>query len=240
MIKLFTTIFLFCIAASLTSREEWLSFKNETILNMKHVPGWCSTEKAHIMMDVIKENKCQFCVELGVFSGMSLFPIAKALQYNRSGKVYAIDAWDRSEALKSFSSPNDPNYIWWGSLDYDDFFKQTLDLIQRNKLRRFCKIIKRSTIDAACLFADESIDFIHLDGNHNAEVAFQDLIHYFPKVKDGGYILLNDANWISMNSSVVFLLENTNIISHFSPSATFLLFRKSNQRLKSSSVLFNK
>jgi hypothetical protein len=231
-------IFLFCITTSLFAQDAWVSFKNETVLEMNTIPGWCSSEKALLMMDVIKENKCQYCVEVGVFSGMSLFPIAKALQYNGSGKVFAIDAWDPFEAIKGFSS-SDPNYVWWSQLDFNYFYRQTLTLINKNKLNKFCNIIKQPSHNAACLFVDETIDFIHLDGNHNEEFAFQDVIDYFPKVKDSGYILLNDPNWFSMKRSLVFLLERADLVSLFSPSATYFLFRKNNQRAENANILFS-
>jgi hypothetical protein len=82
------------------------------------------------------------------------------------------------------------------------------------------------------------IDFIHLDGNHNEEFAFQDITDYFPKIKDGGYILLNDPNWFSMKRSLVFLLERADLVSSFSPSATYFLFRKNNQRAQNANILF--
>lgn len=236
--KISICIFLLCITTSLFSQDAWMSFKNATVSEMKTVPGWCSTEKALLMMDIIKENKCQCCVEIGVFSGMSLLPMAKALQYNRSGKVFALDAWNPLEAIKGFSS-SDPNYLWWSQLDFNYFYKQTLLLIYKNGLNKFCSIIKQPSQDATCLFADETIDFIHLDGNHNEEFSFQDVTNYFPKVKDGGYILLNDPNWLSMRLSLVFLLERADLISPFSSSATYFLFRKSNQRMQNANVLFN-
>lgn len=230
--------FLICITTSLCAQDPWIAFKNETVLEMNTIAGWCSSEKALLIMDLIKENKCQHCIEIGVFSGMSLFPIAKALQYNGSGKVSAIDAWDPLEAIKGFGS-SDPNYEWWSKLDFNYFYGQTLTLISKNKLNTFCHIIKQSSQNAACLFDNETIDFIHLDGNHNEDFAFQDIIDYFPKIKDGGYILLNDPNWFSMKRSLVFLLERAELISHFSPSATYFLFRKNKQRAENANILFN-
>jgi hypothetical protein len=190
------------------------------------------------MMDVIHENKCQCCIEIGVFSGMSLFPIAKALKYNKAGNVYGIDAWDPLEAVKGFSA-SDPNYIWWSTLDLDGFYKNTLKLIKQSKLTKFCFLIKQSSQNAVSLFVDESVDFLHLDGNHNEEYAYQDVIDYFPKVKDGGYILLNDPNWLSMMRSLVFLLERADSVSPYTSSATYLLFRKNKERMQNAELLLN-
>lgn len=232
------SIFLVYSAVSLFAQDSWVSFKNETIATMNTVPGWCSTEKAFLIMDVIKKNKCSCCVEIGVFSGRSLLPIAKALQHNGNGKVFAIDAWDVSEAIKGFND-SDPNCIWWSQLNFNHFYEETVHLVKKNKLNEFCVIIKQSSQNAVYLFAHETIDFIHLDGNHNEDVALQDITNYFEKVKNGGYILLNDPNWFSMKSSLVFLLERADLVSSFSPSATYFLFRKNNQRWQNANVLFN-
>ncbi len=213
----------------------WLSFKNETVSTMSTIPGWCSKGKAFLIMDIIKENKCQNCVEIGVFAGMSLFPIIKALHYNGGGKVFAIDAWNAHEATKGFSK-SDPNYKWWNELDYDSFYQQTIKLINQNKLSKYCSVIKQPFKTAINLFADETIDFIHFDGNHNEEEAFQDVITYFSKVKNDGYILLNDSNWLSMKKALTFLLERTELISSSSPSATYVLLRKDEQKVKAANA----
>jgi hypothetical protein len=230
---LFSLLF---INTVLLAQDPWESFKKETVLEMAAIPGWCSEEKALLMMDIIKENKCQHCIEIGVFSGRSLFPIAKALQYNRSGLVYAIDAWDADEATKGFRT-TDPNFVWWNSLDFKHFYDQTLTLISNSNLRKYCSIIKNPSQNALLLFSDATIDFIHFDGNHNESFAYEDVAHYFPKVRDGGYILLNDPNWYCMTRALVFLLERAEIISPYSPSAPYFLFRKEKNRLENANKL---
>lgn len=232
-------LMVFSIAGFISAQDEWVSFKNETILKMGSIQGWCSKEKALLIMDLIKESKSQRCLEIGVFSGMSLFPIARALKYNGSGKVFAVDAWDPHEATKGFGT-SDPNYVWWSQLNFENLFKQTIGIIKKNKLSEFCHVVKKPSQEVVNNFVDESIDFIHFDGNHNEEFAFQDVVSYFPKVIDGGYILLNDPNWFSMRRALVFLLERTDLISDFTPSATYFLFRKNKQREQDADVFFEK
>lgn len=40
--------------------------------------------------------------------------------------------------------------------------------------------------EAAPLFADESLDFVYIDGNHSFEAVTQDLALWYPKVRPGG------------------------------------------------------
>jgi hypothetical protein len=210
---------------------------DEILLKMAEIPGWCSRDKALLMMNIIKENRCQISVEIGVFAGKSLFPIAEALRYNGVGLVFGIDAWNSYEALQGFNF-SDPNYEWWSQIDFDDLYQKTIELIDKHTLKEFSCLLRKSAQNALHLFLDETIDFIHFDGNHNEEYVFQDIESYFPKVKDGGYILLNDPNWASMKRSLVFLLERTEVISPFTRDVQYLLFRKNKQRIENAKELF--
>lgn len=223
---------------SLFGKDDWQSYKQTTINEMAKIHGWCTEEKAQLMMDLIKENKFQNCIEIGVFSGRSLFPVANALKYLGVGRVYGIDAWDAIEALK-YLDMADPNYVWWSKIDFNLFYKQTLSLIEANDFKWCCRVIKKSAQDAANMFGDGTIDFVHFDGNHNENAMIQDVVTYFSKLKDKGYMLLNDPNWISSRQALVYLLERADVESPFTPSATFLLFRKNDQKIKRANDLIN-
>lgn len=228
---------LFFLLIGAVSGESWSSFKAMTISEMHKVPGWCSEEKAQLMMDLIKENQCTLCVEIGVFSGRSLLPIAKALQYLGKGSLFAIDAWDSKEAVRGFN-PGEPSYTWWKELNFTQLHRQSKALIKKKGLSACCTLIQARSVDSAELFEEGSIDFLHLDGNHGEEGAFEDLCSYFPKVREGGFILLNDPNWHSLKRSLVFLLENSELRSTFSPTASFFLFQKSCKREESARRLY--
>lgn len=48
-------------------------------------------------------------------------------------------------------------------------------------------------------FADESLDFVHIDGNHSFDNCMADLIVWVPKVKKGGLVLVHDYSSINWN-----------------------------------------
>jgi hypothetical protein len=235
---MFRFLILFCLLAqNLLSKENWEAFKQQTIAEISNIPGWCTEDKARLMMDLIHKNKFQRCIEIGVFCGSSLFVIAKALQYNQSGLVYGIDTWCAEEALKGMKA-EDPNHAWWSSLDFNQLLQSSIDLIARHKLNKHCSIIKMRSSEFAKRISNASIDFIHIDGNHSDESVFDDVVTYFPIVKDKGYILLHDANWVSMRRAVFFLLERATLINEFSPSSNYLLFMKNTKREKGAEILF--
>jgi len=203
---------------------------------MQSINGWCSPEKAVLMMDLIKTKQLKRCLEIGVFGGKSLFPIAKALKYNKKGVVYAVDSWDSSLALQGMNL-NSPEYGWWALIDFNDLHEQTLNLLARHKLKGYCKILKKPAEEVLQLFKEASFDFIHLDASHMEDIAFGHVTTYFEKLKTGGYFLLTDPNWHSMKLSLVFLLERAEILSPFTPTADFLLFQKSKERQENAKKL---
>lgn len=57
------------------------------------------------------------------------------------------------------------------------------------KLSRFgdrAKFVRMSSYDAAKTVADESLDFVYIDGNHMSPYVDDDLRMWYPKVKPGG------------------------------------------------------
>lgn len=232
------TVFQTSILSGASSDDigSWESVKRDAIVEMAAIPGWCSEEKAHLMMDHIREKKCLVCVEIGVFGGKSMLPILKSLKYNGQGNLYAIDAWSGLEATKGYPT-SDPNYSWWNNLDWDHFYTQTLSLVTKHRLHQFCNVLRTSSQDAVNYFADDTIDFIHLDGNHTEDLAFEDVIAYFPKVKDGGYLLLSDPNWYAMRRVLAYLLERAEIAAPFDSGSEYLLVRKSRQKIENAKQL---
>jgi hypothetical protein len=57
--------------------------------------GWCSKEKACAFIDLVLQEKPQTCVEIGVFGGKSLLPVAMALKSLGQGIVIGVDPWDK-------------------------------------------------------------------------------------------------------------------------------------------------
>ena len=186
--------------------SDWQTFRERALVHQHEAEGWCCHEKAEKMMDLIYKVHPAVCVEIGVFGGSSIYPTAKALQYLDEGKVYAIDPWEKEECQEGYS-PNDPNYIWWSSVDLGKIYKGFLSLLKRHRLENFCQPMKMNSQEALSFFADESIDILHIDGNHSAEVALADAQMWFPKVKSGGYIWFDDVNWASTRKATEYLSE---------------------------------
>ena len=54
------------------------------------------------------------------------------------------------------------------------------------------KVIRKPSLDAVDDFADGSLDWVHIDGDHSFDAAVQDIIRWSPKVRIGGLVLVHD------------------------------------------------
>lgn len=55
-----------------------------------------------------------------------------------------------------------------------------------------CKLIRKTSMEAVKDFADESLDFVYIDGNHGLKYVVEDLWEWSKKVRKGGIIAGHD------------------------------------------------
>lgn len=185
--------------------------KNQVCTIQPSLQGWCSKEKALTLIDIVTELNPKVCVDIGTFGGSSLFPVACALKFLESGVVIGIDPWDKLECIKYYDPVKDEeNLRWWMQLDLDAIYNSYLKEIKRFGLEGYC-ITMRMTSERAATSIEE-IDLLHIDGNHNEQNMTQDAVLYLPKVRSGGYILLNDSLWDDAQKAVDILLKECDVI----------------------------
>lgn len=63
---------------------------------------------------------------------------------------------------------------------------------QENAARFGFKLLRKASLDAVDDFADGSLDWVHVDGDHSFDAAVQDIIRWAPKVREGGLVLVHD------------------------------------------------
>lgn len=65
--------------------------------------------------------------------------------------------------------------------------------IAQTRLRRLnCTIVRAFSVDAAKTVADNSLDFVYIDGNHVKDAVLEDLDTWSPKVRPGGIVAGHD------------------------------------------------
>ncbi len=186
----------YLISSGLISGEHRQDLENKSFQRLKSFilkyskDGWCSSEKANLLMDLIVLQRPMICVEIGVYEGFTLIPIAAALKHlHHGGTIYAIDPWSNNEAIR-WMTKDSADRAWWGSVDLERVYRSFLDKLGDIIGDSYCKVVRQTSESAAAGIG--SIDFLHLDGNLGAEGAIIDAALYLPKVKKGGYILVSN------------------------------------------------
>lgn len=177
--------------ALLSNDVQFQKLKSDVTAFLKN--SWCSDEKATLLMELIRLQKPSVCVEIGVFTGSSLLPIAATLKYLGTGKVYGIDPWTAQEAIKH-CPPENPNTKWWASLDMNQVFSQFNSMKNQWGLNSNTIVVRQTSANAKASIPN--IDFLHIDGNYSEISSLEDVAMYVPKVKKGGYILYSNIGWI--------------------------------------------
>lgn len=149
------------------------------------IAGWCTSKKAEAMIDLVFEIRPAVCVEMGVFGGSSLLPIAYALKCVNHGVVYAIDAWDTAEAVRYYPGGG-VHHDWWTKQNLNAHHQAFMKLLKKHQLNPFCIALKETF--ATAVHKIPAIDILHIDATHTNEGDFIDAIPYIRKVKNGGYI----------------------------------------------------
>lgn len=119
------------------------------------------------------------------------------LRHASPRKLYLIDPWKHFEGAQYERSK-------YGGLGVDGQTEMDnrFETVQR-KLRRpvnsgTVEIVRAFSGEAAGRFGPEDLDFVYVDGDHSYEGVRADLDAYFPLVKVGGLIILDDyaiGNW---------------------------------------------
>jgi len=179
------------IEAGDVSRLEDAKYRNLKTSVINGLKGsWCSEEKIHLLMDLTFLLQPKVCVEIGACTGSSVLPVAAALQFMGSGKIYAIDAWSNAIATRYWSD-EDPNKPWWSQVDMKVIQSSYTNLLKNWKVEKVCSTLAMPSEKAVSRF-NHNIDFLHLDGDYSEQGSMADLDNYLPHVKEGGYILLSN------------------------------------------------
>lgn len=122
-------------------------------------------------------------VELGSWKGTSaVYMGVEIVNSKKDIRFDCVDNWEFTDPVY-----NTNQTLIQGKLTAFDEFKKNIE-----PLSNIIRYHKMSTVDAAKLYEDESIDFVFIDAGHLYENVMEDLINWYPKVKYGGVIAGHD------------------------------------------------
>lgn len=174
--------------------QEAARVKHQAFAYMKQLHGWCAEEKAGVLVDMVLKYKPETILEIGVYGGKSVVPMAYALKVNQKGIIYGIDPWDSNESVAGLLNPDNRHFWQW--LDHLSIMNYLIQKIEDFDLNDQIVLIKSTSEAAAPIY---NIDILHIDGNHSDATSYIDVTKWVPFVKSGGFIIFDDMTWTENN-----------------------------------------
>lgn len=164
--------------------------------------GGCSLSKAYMLAWLIRRYDLRETVDIGVYRGRSLFPQALAHRRFTGGVVYGVDPWSASEAKEWDINHEDKEGInrFIEQTDWQAIYQEVEAINNQFHYEKHCVLLRQASADAATYFENNTIffDMIHVDGNHDTGKVTKDIELYVPRLRESGFIVLDDISWESV------------------------------------------
>ena len=151
--------------------------------------GWTTPEFAELLVATVFSLRPKVCLEVGVWGGRSLIPVAMALKALDYGMIIGVDPWSAAESVKGQTGANRE---WWDNQAMHDQVRSRFDhALTMFQLHPYVVIERKPSGDVN---PPVSIDFLNIDGNHG-ETATHDVVKFAKRVSPGGMCYLDDIDW---------------------------------------------
>ncbi len=194
--------------------------KWKALMAMDELEGWCTKHKATVLMDLIAAVHPKVIVEVGVWGGKSLIPMAFAVKKVSNGMAYGIDPWSSVESAKEMEGVNKD---WWSKVDHEAIYQGLVEKISKFKLGNSITLIRKTSEKADPI---ENIDILHIDGNHSEKTSFYDVTKWAPLVRSGGFIVFDDITWGTTTRAVDWLNNHCEKVMEYREDSVWGIWRK--------------
>ncbi|MEA2271544.1 MAG: hypothetical protein QOI98_252 [Solirubrobacteraceae bacterium] len=131
-------------------------------------------------------------VEVGSFKGRSSVAICEGLSQVPGARFVAVDPWRRIRMT-------DSELYEPGAPDEDEIYRR---FVRNTGPYDFVKPMRMTSLEAAPEFADASVDWLFVDGDHSFDAVRADLRAWYPKVKLLGLVSGHDHTWFDVRWAV--------------------------------------
>jgi SAM-dependent methyltransferase len=176
-------------------------------------------DRTNELISVIKENKYINFIEVGVWEGQNIIAIAKEFP---DTICYGVDPYDYMEYSNQLSLKDEKSHLL--KSESENVYNKTLAYTK--KYSNF-HLIRKSSLDAAKEFEQESVDLVFIDANHSYESVKNDIDLWLQKVKPGGVLSGHDysIDFFGVIQAVNEKLGTDNIV--VKSDATWFYYEKS-------------
>ncbi|MBW9158440.1 glycosyltransferase [Clostridium tagluense] len=158
--------------------------------------------KTFLMAYLIKYQDMKTFVEIGVYKGKCLLPLAYIIKQNK-GVAIGIDPYDNMCAREYDVEEEKRVAIneFIDKLNFNMIYKDVLAKKEAMGLSSNCEIINKTSESAWDYLMSKRtvINMLHIDGNHDTKYVVMDAEKYIPMVSDFGVVVFNVINWDSVN-----------------------------------------
>jgi hypothetical protein len=179
-------------------------FKLEIQSHVLALQGWCTPEKAWRLAELILDNRLQWAVEVGIFGGRSIIPMALAMREQNYGRVYGLDPWDVAHATEGENG--DEQTKWWTTqVDLKSIRTGFEAHVLRHGLLEWLHWFPVGSIEGEGLFQDGWANLVHVDSNHSELTSCRDIRLWSRKLAPDGFLVFDDLDWPSQQRAIAIL-----------------------------------
>ncbi len=170
----------------------------------------------HNLMSQIPINEISNIVEVGVCKGENANWLINRFNPKHIGLVDAWKSFIKQEKPFYFENSNEREDVvtnYFGGNVYNQGTFDNLHNIVEKRFKHFgekVRIMKMTSSEASKKYQDNSLDLIYVDADHSYEAVLDDLFFWGPKLREGGYFVLNDHTINADGSPVYGTVQATN------------------------------
>lgn len=172
----------------------------------KSIPGWFSYD--YLYRDAVERAKDgDLFVEIGSFKGCST--AFMTVEIINSGKKIQFDCIDPQQLLGHYADSAKEQPEVFEGYNATDFHKRL------EPVKGYYNLVQETSETAAVRYADRSIDFLMIDGDHSYDAVKRDILNFLPKMKVGGVITGDDAFTEDIQRAAKDAVAGTGLEVHF-------------------------
>jgi len=161
-------------------------------------------------------TKKKHAVELGTYFGGGAWVLSEI-----AAKVSTFDIFEDIDKIECGTKSHYKDLF----KDEPHYYKDVKNILAQ---KHNIDVYKKNTSESANLFDDKSIDFLFIDADHSYKGVKNDFESWFPKIENGGHILLHDSthNEWSVNKYMVAELLTRQDIKRIDTIGSITVFLK--------------
>lgn len=142
--------------------------------------------REELLPQILNSNQLSVGAEIGVFKGQ----FSRTLLDSWMGKLWLVDPWRAFEDEEGYIDASNHR-------NHQTAYLECMQRLEGMEARAL--MLRGLSSDMAPRFQDGELDFVYIDGNHAYDWVKEDIELWWPKVREGGYVMGHDyldmANW---------------------------------------------